>query len=159
MLPDAVAVTYDAPADGGSNNGAPYPVWGGRDIITGQNASSGATVTNTVQYEFSPVTTYRLSPNPIAARGHAPLWHASHGDANRLGYQWRRHRRVGAALPDQHGLACRLCDRHWRGPTQRDGLHNGEHADAHLDADAVHHQRQWTGVDQLHAVIDHLRGR
>ena len=72
VLPDAVAVTYDAPADGGSNNGAPYPVWGGRDIITGQNASSGATVTNTVQYEFSPVTTYRLSPNPIAAEGTLP---------------------------------------------------------------------------------------
>ncbi len=69
VLPDAVAITYDAPADGGSNNGAPFPVWGGRDIITGQNASSGATVTNTVQYEFSPVTQYAYSLSPIGPAG------------------------------------------------------------------------------------------
>ena len=69
MLPDAVDVTYDAPADGGSNNGAPFPVLGGRDIITGQDALSSPTVVNSVQYEFSPVTSYQLSPTPIAAQG------------------------------------------------------------------------------------------
>lgn len=71
-LLNAVAISYVAPADGGSNGGAPYPVWGGRDVITGQDNPSSPTVTNTVQYEFSPVTQYVLSPSPIASEGSLP---------------------------------------------------------------------------------------
>jgi hypothetical protein len=57
---NAVSLTYTAPADGGPNNGTPYPVWGGRDIITGTDPDNSS-VTSTAVYEFSPVTGYSFS--------------------------------------------------------------------------------------------------
>ena len=59
----AITVTYTAPdLSPGNNNGAPYPVWGGRDFITAQDSASvPSAVSNTVQYQFSPVTSYVYS--------------------------------------------------------------------------------------------------
>jgi hypothetical protein len=61
MIPNAVTITYTSPDNvGGSNSGAPFPVWGGRDIITGTNPAASQ-YTNDAIYEFSPVTTYVFS--------------------------------------------------------------------------------------------------
>jgi hypothetical protein len=52
-------VTYTSPDLAGStNSGAPYPVWGGRDFVTGQDLASSPTIVTTAQYQFSPVTSY-----------------------------------------------------------------------------------------------------
>ena len=158
VLPDAVAITYDAPADGGSNNGAPFPVWGGRDIITGQNASSGATVTNTVQYEFSPVTQYAYSLSPIGPAGSLTAGSPVALTITASGTGGPVSRRFRSPLADQHRLSRRDCDRHWVRTPQRHGLHDRERADTHLDALTVHHQRERPGGDQLHPRLDDLRG-
>ena len=105
------------------------------------------------------MTTYRLSPNPIAAEGTLPSGTPVTVTLTASG--------TSGVVTDASGLLSLTSTASPAGsatatvksPTQRDGLHNGQHADAHLDADAVHHQRQPAGVDQLHAVIYDPRGR
>jgi len=59
---DAIDVTYTSPNIAGSTNGgAPFPVWGGRDFVTGQDLAIGPSITTTAQYQFSPVTSYVYS--------------------------------------------------------------------------------------------------
>jgi hypothetical protein len=57
---NAVTIAYTSPDNGGSNSGAPYPIWGGRDSLTGSDPSN-ASDTNSIQYQFSPVTQYAFS--------------------------------------------------------------------------------------------------
>ena len=71
-LPDAIDVTYTSPDISSNNNGAPYPVWGGRDFVTAQDLSSSPSIVTTAQYEFSPVTSYTFSTgSTIASTGSA----------------------------------------------------------------------------------------
>jgi hypothetical protein len=76
-IPDAVTIAYSSPDNiGGTNSGAPYPVWGGRDIVTGTNPADGTT-TNDAIYEFSPVTKYAFSTgSTIAPDGSLSAGHA-----------------------------------------------------------------------------------
>ena len=64
---DAIDVTYTSPDISSNNNGAPYPVWGGRDFITAQDLSSSPTIVTTAQYQFSPVTSYTFSTGSTIA--------------------------------------------------------------------------------------------
>ncbi len=70
-LPDGIDVTYTSPnIAGGGNGGAPYPVWGGRDFVTGQDDPTTPSITTTAQYELSPVTGYTFSTgSSIASSG------------------------------------------------------------------------------------------
>ncbi|MGD1035529.1 MAG: hypothetical protein ABR977_14030 [Candidatus Dormibacteria bacterium] len=68
ILPDAIDVTYTSPDIAGSTNaGAPYPVWGGRDWIAGQDNPTPTIPTAIAQYEFSPVTSYSFSTGATIA--------------------------------------------------------------------------------------------
>jgi hypothetical protein len=57
-LPDAITVTYTSPDYSSANNGAPYPIWGGRDFITAQDNPTSPTITINAVYQFSPVDYY-----------------------------------------------------------------------------------------------------
>jgi hypothetical protein len=64
---NAIKITYTAPDIAGStNNGAPFPIWGGRDSVLASDPNNPSDSTD-IQYEFSPVTQYVYSVGSTVA--------------------------------------------------------------------------------------------